>query len=88
MTLKRRSQAPTRLFIKWLLFNTPSATRLESVYVAHVSVIAIMSKSITITTSKTVVSINGLIIYALLSKEIVIKQSPAVFSPVLPAKAR
>ena len=45
-----------------------------------VSVIAI-TESITITTSKTVVSINGLIIYALLSKEIVIKQSPAVFSP-------
>ena len=46
-----------------------------------VSVIAIMSESITITTSKAVVSINGLIVYALLSKEIVIKQSPAVFSP-------
>ena len=46
-----------------------------------VSVIAIMSESITITTSKTVVSINGLIVYALLSNKIVIKQSPAVFSP-------
>jgi hypothetical protein len=49
--------------------------------VVLVSVIAIMSESITITTSKAVVSINGLIVYALLSKEIVIKQSPAVFSP-------
>jgi hypothetical protein len=57
-----------------------SATRLESVSVVLVSVIAI-TESITITTSKTVVSINGLIVYALLSKEIVIKQSPAVFSP-------
>lgn len=45
-----------------------------------VSVIAI-TESITITTSKTVVSINGLIVYALLSNKIVIKQSPAVFSP-------
>ena len=45
-----------------------------------VSVIVI-TESITITTSKTVVSINGLIVYALLSNKIVIKQSPAVFSP-------
>lgn len=45
-----------------------------------VSVIAI-TKTITITTSKTVVSINGLIVYALLSNKIVIKQSPADFSP-------
>ena len=46
-----------------------------------VSVIAI-TKTITITTSKTVVvSINSLIVYSFLSKEIVIKQSPADFSP-------
>ncbi len=63
-----------------LTLTWSSVTRLESVSVAHVSVIAI-TESITITTSKTVVSINGLIVYALLSNKIVIKQSPADFSP-------